>query len=178
MKKLFLVLAVVGLVGCATTASAQFSVNPNLGASFITKDGVTTRIGELVADIGYAFPWGDAESDPRWWGELIALYGLGQEGNQLGGIGFRTYIRQGGVYPGFGVQSFVVDAGVIDQIAETSITVAPEILLEIPWAEETILEDGTILVTESRITGYAAVYFPVSGDTDFTMVRFGIRTGI
>lgn len=161
----------------ALPAEAQIQVNPNMGATLVLKDGKTTKIGEVLADISYSFPF-SAEEDGRLWGELVGLYGIGVEGNQLGGIGFRTYIQQGTVYPGFGLQAFVVDGGSVPEITETSITLAPEILLEIPWVSEYLSENGEVVVEESMVAGYAALYFPVSGDEDFTMVRFGLRAGL
>lgn len=171
MKYLLILAAVLCF---AMPAAAQFSVNPNVGAAYILKDGETTRVGELLADLGYGFA---LTEDGKWYGEMLALYGISDVGSQLGGLGFRTYVQQGGVYPGLGVQMFVVDAGTVPGIDKTSITVAPEVLLEIPWSSETVLEDGTILIEESMVAAYGAVYFPVSGE-DFTMLRFGIRVGI
>jgi hypothetical protein len=164
-----LLVATLALLIAIPAFGQGFSINPNIGGTAVTKDGETTRIGEVLADIAYQFPWSSGE-DPRWWGELCILYGLGDEGNQAGGLGLRTYGKQGTVYPGFGIQGFIVDEGLGGIVAKTSITVAPELLLEIPWLDES--------GQEKRITGYAAVYFPVSGDKDFIMTRFGIRTGI
>ncbi len=156
-------------------ARAQLEANPNAGAVLILKDGNTERAGEVLADLSYGFALDTAGNR---WGELVALYGLGDTGGQLGGLGVRAYFRAGEVFPGLGAQLFIVDQDLGIGIAKTSVTVAPELLLEIPWLTEVLLQDGTTAVEQHMISAYGAVYFPVSGDTNFTMVRFGLRADL
>ena len=160
------------------TAQPGFGVNPNMGATLLLKDGKTYSVGEILADASYSFPYSD-NPEGRGWGELVGLIGLGDQGNTLLGMGYRSYLRQGSVYPGFGLQFLVVDKSTApDVISETSLAVAGELLLEIPWAEEYVSDEGSLVVKESMVAGYAGFYGPVYGDKDFFLVRFGIRAGI
>jgi hypothetical protein len=169
MKKMVMGAVVVLAMTLAVMANAhaQLTADPTAGGVLVFKNGTTETVGEIVAEAAYAFQTDDAGNQ---WGQLCTLFGISSPGTKMGGLGYRQFMRAGEVYFGLGASGFVFEKEIVPQIDETSVALAPELLIEIPW----LSDSGQ---TRS-LTAYVSYYFPVSGDTDFNVARFGVKANL
>lgn len=162
----FLIIALVALLLIPAAASAQVIAGSGSGAALLIKDGKTEAVGQVLAEVGYRFPFNLQQTS---FGELVAIYGANVNNGQLGGLLYRHYIDTipgNGVMPGITGGFFAVGAEDIVGLTQTTIFAGGGALLDITPGTDT-----------DKITGYGEFYKSVSGDAA-TLIRFGIRAAL
>lgn len=161
MKSLIAVLAVLFL-SLPAAADTALTVGPGGVRNMIEKDGDTTTLSEMSAEVEYQVALD--EGAKHWLGLVTSFDGK----SETKSLGARWYMQLGdGVaYPGLGVGTYFLNSSDSEAITSDTMFLGAELLLEIevPMGESYL-----------PVTAMAGVYPSITGDPDATLIRIGVK---